>query len=102
MKHTLIRTNAFLTALSLTGILLACQAKPEETKASLALNESKPIPLTCQYNRAMESCCPVYCNGKKKDGALRATENFLSCATGFGCGRSDVHAARCELNSNCK
>jgi hypothetical protein len=92
MNNVIIRGCIILVSLSLVGAAYA----------SSPIEEEHSSPNACEYPKAMESCCPVYCSRKKSDGAIVATDKFLACASGFGCNRSDTPAFRCEQSNNCK
>lgn len=91
MNKVIIRGCIILISLSLVGVAYASPL-PEEEHSTNA----------CDYSRAMDSCCSVYCSRKKSDGVIVATDRFLTCASGFGCNKSDTPAFRCEQSDNCK
>ena len=89
-----------LVSVVLIGATFACQTKADDTRSHSSLSEV--IPNSCEYTRAMDACCPVYCATKKKEGATRAADTFLACASGFGCSKGSISGVRCELGDNCK
>lgn len=98
--NKMARTVIIVSSIAIVAIVGACKAEAKDGGTSNSIAQS--TPRSCQYRDAMDSCCPAYCNSKDKDGALRANESFLRCASGFSCKNTDVFSSRCELESSCK
>lgn len=99
-NQSILRTGIAVAIICIVGSAFACKEN-DSTTTNIYIRQTA-VPLTCEYKMAMDSCCPTYCIVKNREGGLKANERFLACASGFGCGKTDIFSSRCEFTDDCK